>query len=52
MLLLHQTKKTEQSLSDFHTGIGADAHATLDRVQKFISHTRTVLVDTFASIGS
>ena len=38
-------KKTDQSLSEFHTGIGAAAHATLDE-EHLISHTRTVLVDT------
>ena len=36
-------------LSDFETGIGAAPYATLDTTQ-LISHTRTVLVDTIASL--
>ena len=37
------------SLSDFQTGIGAAAHAPLDR-KGLISHTRTALADTIASL--
>ena len=42
-------KRIDQSLSDFEIGIGATAHATLD-TEQFISHTRTALVDTIASL--
>ena len=42
-------KKADQSLSDFQTGIGVVAHATLD-MEQFIPHTRTALVDTIASL--
>ena len=35
------------SVSDFHTGIDAAVHATLD-IKQHISHTRTTLVDTIA----
>ena len=38
----------DQSLSDFQTGYGA-THATLD-TEQLISHTRTALVDTTASL--
>ena len=37
---------THQNLSDFQTGIGAVAHATLD-TEQLISHTRTALVASF-----
>ena len=37
-------KKTNQSLSDFQTGISTAIHATLV-TEMFISHTRTVIVD-------
>ena len=37
--------KTDQSLLDFKTGIGAAAHATLE-MEQFISHMRTAIVDT------
>ena len=36
--------KTDQSLSDFETGIGAAAHATFDTKQ-LISHIGTALAD-------
>ena len=36
-------------LSEFQTGIGAVTHATLD-IEQHISHTRTALVDTVASL--
>ena len=39
----------DQSLSDFQTGIGTAAHATLD-TEQYISHTSTGLVDTIASL--
>ena len=42
-------KKTGQSLSDFQTGIGAAAYATLD-TEQLISHIRTVFVDNVASL--
>ena len=35
------------SVSDFHTGIDAAVHATLD-IKQHISHTRTAIVDTIA----
>ena len=37
------------SLSDFQTGIGVAAHATLD-TEQLISHTWAALVDTGASL--
>ena len=36
-------------LSDFQTGIGTAAYATLD-MEQLISHTRTALVDTTTSL--
>ena len=42
-------KMTDQSLSDLQTGTGVAAHATFD-IEQLILHTRTVLVDTIASI--
>ena len=39
----------DQSLSDLHTGIVAAAYATLD-TEQLISHTRTALADTIASL--
>ena len=42
-------KKTDQSPSNFQTGIGAAAHATLSTEQLF-SHTRATLVDAVASL--
>ena len=44
------SKSTGQSLSYFQPGIGAAAHATLDKEQ-LISHTRSTLLDTIASTG-
>ena len=41
-------KRTDQS-SAFHTSIDATAHAVLD-TEQLISHTRSPLVDTFASL--
>ena len=42
-------KRIDQSLSDFQTGIIAAAPATLD-TEQLISHTRTAVVDTIASL--
>ena len=42
-------KRMNWSLSDFQTGIGAAVHATLD-IEYLMSHTRTILVDTIASL--
>ena len=42
--LNHNNKKTYQSLSDFQTGIGVAAHATLDTEHR-ISHTRIAFGD-------
>ena len=42
-------KRIDQNLSDFQTGIFAAAHTTLETDQ-VISHTRTALVDTIASL--
>ena len=39
----------DQNLSDFKTGVGAAAHATLDPEQ-LISHLRVALVDTLSFI--
>ena len=39
-------RKVDQSLSDFQTGLGATAHATLD-TEQLISHLQVALVDTF-----
>ena len=41
--------KTDQSLSDFQTGIGVGAHATVD-TEQLISHTGVALVDTNDSL--
>ena len=41
--------KADQSLSEFQTGIGAAAHATLN-IEQFISHLRVALVDTISSL--
>ena len=43
------SKKIDQSPSDFQTGIGAIAHAILDK-EKLISYNRAALVDTVASL--
>ena len=42
-------KRTNESLSEFKTGIGAAAYATLD-TQQIIYHTIPFLVDTVASL--
>ena len=41
--------KADQSLSDFQTGVGATAHATLD-TEQLISHLWVALVDTLSSL--
>ena len=45
------SKKTDQRISDFWTGIGAVAHATLD-TEQLISCTRTTLADIIALCGA
>ena len=40
-------RKVDQSLSDFQTGVGAAAYATLD-TEQLISHFRVALVDTLS----
>ena len=47
--LTSANRKADQSLSDFQTGVGAAAHATLDREQ-LISHLKVALVDTLSSL--
>ena len=42
-------RKVDQSLSDFHTGVGATAHATLDKEQ-LISCLWVALIDTPSSL--
>ena len=42
-------KKADQSLSDFQTGIGAAAHATID-TEQLISFLQVALVDTLSSL--
>ena len=42
-------RKTDQSLSEFQSGIGAVAHATLN-TEQLISHIRDALVDTITSL--
>ena len=42
-------RKADQSLSDFQTGVGAAAHATLD-TEQLISHLQISLVDTLSSL--
>ena len=42
-------KRTDQSFSDFWTGIGAPAHVTLD-CKQFISHSRTAYGNKIASL--
>ena len=42
-------RKVDQNLSDFQTGVGAAAHATLD-TEQLISHLRVALVDTLSSL--
>ena len=43
------TRKVDQSLSDFQTGLGATAHATLD-TEQLISCLQVALVDTLSSL--
>ena len=43
-------RKADQSLSDFQTGVGATAHATLD-TEQLISHLRVAFVDTLSSLS-
>ena len=40
-------RKADQSLSDFHTGIGVATHATPD-TEQLISHTGVTLVNTIS----
>ena len=47
--LTSASKKADQSLSDFQTGVGAAAHATLD-TEQFISCLRVALLDTLSSL--
>ena len=42
-------RKADQSLSDFQTGLGATAHATLD-TEQLICHLQVALVDTLSSL--
>ena len=42
-------RKADQSLSDFQTGVGATAHATLD-MEQLISPLQVALVDTLSSL--
>ena len=42
-------RKVDQSFSDFQTGVGAAAHATLD-TEQLISHLQVALVDTLSSL--
>ena len=42
-------RKADQSLSDFQTGVGVAAHATLD-TEQCISHLWVALVDTLSSL--
>ena len=42
-------RKADQSLSNFQTGVGATAHATLD-TEQLISHLWLALVDTLSSL--
>ena len=47
--LTSANRKTDQSLSDLQTGVGAAAHATLD-TEQLISHLRVALLDTLSSL--
>ena len=49
MSLNSTNRKVDQSLSDFQTGLGATAHATLD-TEQLISHLQVALVDTLSSL--
>ena len=42
-------RKADQSLSDFQTGVGAAAHATLD-MKQLISYLQVALADTLSSL--
>ena len=42
-------RKADQPLSDFQTGVGATAHATLD-TEQLISHLQVALFDTLSSL--
>ena len=42
-------RKVDQSLSNFQTGLGTTAHATLD-TEQLISHLQVALVDTLSSL--
>ena len=42
-------RKADQSLSDFQTGVGAAAYATLD-TEQLLSHLQVALVDTLSSL--
>ena len=42
-------RKVDQSRSDFQTGLGSTAHATLD-TEQLISHLQVALVDTLSSL--
>ena len=44
-------RKADQNLSDFQTGVGAAAHATLD-TEQFICHLRVALVDALSSLSN
>ena len=47
--LTSANRKVDQSLSDFQTGLGATAHATLD-AEQLISHLQVALVDNLSSL--
>ena len=47
--LTSANRKADQNISDFHTGVGAAPHATLD-TEQLISHLRVALVDTLSSL--
>ena len=49
MSLNSANRKADQSLSDFQTGVGATAHATLD-TEQLTSHLRVALIDTLCSL--
>ena len=42
-------RKADQSVSDFQTGVGVTAHATLD-TEQVMSHLQVALVDTLSSL--
>ena len=43
------SRKADQSLSEFQTGIGAAVHATVD-MEQLISHLRVALVDAVSTL--